>query len=702
MPTINLTPEDDVQTYQSSTGLIVNGLGGADTLTLGTDSTGSTLNGGAGNDTLSSEATTGGNRLAGGTGDDRYIISSLDTVIIEGTDESTDVIETSLTVYTLPNNVERLESNRGDTTPLNFKGNSDAFNFLFDGPGNDRLDGADGDDELISSFGDDVLIGGNGNDGYTFLMAPGGVKRNIQIIELGDDPFDAIQTDYDEYVLPDRVDNIIGNFGFGQVVAQRLTGNVGDNRMQDGLLADTLIGLGGNDTLISQWSNDTLIGGAGDDIYQILVGAPDAGPRTVTIVEDAGQGIDSVETDILDYQLPDGIENLRGILFEPGSLSQTLKGNSGANEIQGGAGRDTLIGGLGDDSYIIEAESDDVVVESAGGGFDTIKTAKSWTLGNNIEGLAGTADALILIGNSANNTISTFATGSTLQGNAGDDTIIGEGSNLTLRGDTGNDLIRVLTADSDGSRTRAYGGDGNDRIQLNDATGVTAYGDAGNDRFEVSGFTTDFTLAGGIGNDYYIVSNPDAVFRIIEGSRQGTDTLSVAVDEFNLSSVTNIENLFGNQATGHVLNGNGGSNTIRGFTGNDKLRGEDGDDRLQGGDGNDELRGGLGKDTLTGGLGSDRFVFKSQSERGDTITDFDPTDVLMLENASFKVLKDGKLSSQNLALGNVARDGNDYLIYRKFDGTLWYDDDGSGKGAQRLVANLNDGYDLRADDITII
>jgi Ca2+-binding RTX toxin-like protein len=76
-----------------------------------------------------------------------------------------------------------------------------------------------------------------------------------------------------------------------------------------------------------------------------------------------------------------------------------------------------------------------------------------------------------------------------------------------------------------------------------------------------------------------------------------------------------------------ALHFNIGTENNDGLTGgntNDVLNGLGGDDTLLGQAGNDILIGGLGADTLTGGLGEDIFVYNTEQDAGDIITDFMP------------------------------------------------------------------------------
>jgi hypothetical protein len=111
-------------------------------------------------------------------------------------------------------------------------------------------------------------------------------------------------------------------------------------------------------------------------------------------------------------------------------------------------------------------------------------------------------------------------------------------------------------------------------------------------------------------------------------------------------------------------------------------------DVLGGGLGNDRLWGGPGKDTLTGGKGKDVFVFDSKPNRKtnlDRVKDYTAKDdAIWLENRIFtKLGKQGtelrpKTLNKAFFAFDTAKDGNDYLIYVKQTGRLYYDGDGSG------------------------
>ncbi len=113
------------------------------------------------------------------------------------------------------------------------------------------------------------------------------------------------------------------------------------------------------------------------------------------------------------------------------------------------------------------------------------------------------------------------------------------------------------------------------------------------------------------------------------------------------------------------LIGKGGDDELSGGDNNDGLHGGEGEDTLSGGKGNDTLVGGIGNDTLSGGPGQDRFVFTSNFNDIDTITDFDNQDQLDIRAIIFGVQRNSKAdeflsiehNTDNVTL-KVDRDGN--------------------------------------------
>jgi Ca2+-binding RTX toxin-like protein len=160
------------------------------------------------------------------------------------------------------------------------------------------------------------------------------------------------------------------------------------------------------------------------------------------------------------------------------------------------------------------------------------------------------------------------------------------------------------------------------------------------------------------------------------------------------------------------VNGTNASETINGRSSNDHIKGFGGNDGLNGGDGNDWLYGGAGKDVMVGGGGADGFVFDTKLNKKtnyDTVRDFNVRDdSVYLDNAIFKKLgkgseaNPGKLKKAFFQVGTKADDRDDYLIYNKKTGVLYYDADGSGSAKQVEIAKLSKNLKLTEKDFFII
>jgi Ca2+-binding RTX toxin-like protein len=85
--------------------------------------------------------------------------------------------------------------------------------------------------------------------------------------------------------------------------------------------------------------------------------------------------------------------------------NDTLIGNDGDDALDGGAGADSMSGGSGDDHYYVD-NIGDKIVDSANGGYDTVDSSVTYTLGGTLERLfMGDADGIDGTGNSLDNYI---------------------------------------------------------------------------------------------------------------------------------------------------------------------------------------------------------------------------------------------------------------------------------------------------------
>jgi hypothetical protein len=79
-----------------------------------------------------------------------------------------------------------------------------------------------------------------------------------------------------------------------------------------------------------------------------------------------------------------------------------------------------------------------------------------------------------------------------------------------------------------------------------------------------------------------------------------------------------------------------------------------------------------------------------------------------LDNAVFKTLGKGsdaspkELKKAYFTVGDEAKDKNDFVIYDKKKGVLYYDADGSGSKAQVEIATLKKGLKLTYHDFFVI
>ena len=147
-----------------------------------------------------------------------------------------------------------------------------------------------------------------------------------------------------------------------------------------------------------------------------------------------------------------------------------------------------------------------------------------------------------------------------------------------------------------------------------------------------------------------------------------------------------------------------GNDTIVGSNGiGDLLFGYNGNDSISGRAGTDDIDGGRGRDRLSGGPGNDTFYFDFglAAANVDTITDFRHAyDKIGLDKVFFpKLNASPTLNPGFFHLGTAAADANDYLVYDRSTGRLFYDKDGSGPAHAQLFAILSNHAALSIHDL---
>jgi Ca2+-binding RTX toxin-like protein len=627
------------------------------------------LNGGAGNDILL--AGEGADRLDGGLGVDtvdysQVVSSSVTLTLIAGA-KAAGAGAGAAQADTLAG----IENITGTGLADAITGDINA-NVLDGGAGDDALNGGAGDDTLIGGAGGDTLTGGDGADVYV-------VDANDIVIETATVGTDRIETQESSYSLAalGAVENLTytgtASFtGFGNALANVMTGGAGDDALAGYAGADTLNGGGGSDILEGGVGADSLNGGLGIDT------ASYAGAAVGVVASLAAASMNTGDALGDSYV---SIENLLG-----SGYADTLLGDSGANEIAGGAGDDVLDGAAGADR-LIGGDGNDMLIGGAGidsfdggDGVDTVSYA----------GAAATRDGVNYYGVTASlagdpgdyaGAGETFTSIENLTGSAYRDELTGDSSANVLKGLAGNDILD--------------GGDGADTLD----------GGAGNDALD--GGTGDDTLIGGLGVDAFTGGDGIDTVSYAAASaavRADLSGLLTGLGEALGDTFATVENLIGS-GFNDTLAGDGGSNRLEGGAGNDTLAGRAGDDTLLGGAGADTLNGGLGSDTLTGGAGRDAFVFDAALDGSvDTLMDFDTlSDQLRLDDAIFGGLgATGRLADAAFVSGVAATAATAQIIYDAASGALFYDADGVGAGAAIQFATLDNHTTLSASNIVLI
>jgi len=488
-----------------------------------------TLNGGFGNDTM-----------LGGAGDDTYIVDATGDVVTENASEGTDIVQASVT-WTLGSNVENLILT--GTAAINATGNT-LDNVLVGNTSNNTLTGGAGNDSLDGGAGTDTLIGGAGNDSYTVDATGDVVTENAS---EGTDTVNSSVT----WTLGSNLENLT----LTGTAAINATGNT---------LVNTLRGNAANNLLNGGTGNDTMLGGAGDDTYVVDTTGD-------VLTENANEGTDTVQSGVT-WTLGSNLENLTltGTTAINGtgnaldnrltgnSANNTLTGGAGNDVLDGGTGNDTMLGGAGNDSYVVNVTTD-VVTENANEGTDTVNSAVTWTLGNNLENLTltgtsainGTGNALanLLTGNSANNTLTSGAGNDTLDGGAGNDTMLGGAGDDSYFVNVASDVVTENANEGTDTINSAVTWTLGNNVENLALTGTAAINGTGNALANtLVGNSAANTLTGGEGADtYWGAAGNDAL----------TDTSTTSADVYR----------FGRGDAQDTLRDSGGSDRLEFLSG---------------------------------------------------------------------------------------------------------------------------------------
>ena len=218
----------------------------------------------------------------------------------------------------------------------------------------------------------------------------------------------------------------------------------------------------------------------------------------------------------------------------------------------------------------------------------------------------------------------------------------------TLAASGGAKLTYALEGEKSGSKTGTYG-----TFKLDSKTGMYSY-------------TPDDKAVEALSDS----AAESFILTVSDGTNSATATLTI-----NLAGAVD------------VRTGTANNDRLTGTEGKDSLSGGAGGDAITGGAGDDTINGGAGKDVLTGSSGNDTFVFDSLfATDADSIKDFTAGDRLAFDVAIFAQLNGA--NTTNFFAGTKADGSDDYLIFDKKSGKLYYDVDGSGSTAQILIATV--------------
>ncbi|MHB1124547.1 MAG: calcium-binding protein [Ramlibacter sp.] len=587
------------------------------------------LHGGAGDDTLygydGADTLAGGagwDRLDGGAGSDTYLFGAGDGMDIVVSDSDgidslrlAGVSAANVTLYRVSSPPAANIAYRGDSLVIQLNS------------GSDQLWIANYFDAATQGYVENIVLDDGTSWDYATVMsrlvapAQGGsadtqtgtTRANTFTVDHWSDVVnDPSYTDNDtaaasvSWKLPDTVNNLnltgsLNLFAQGGAWTDTLRGNTGSNWFE------YVVTDGGG-------YPDTMIGGAGDDVYVVRADmqdvVPDADPSDLggaVIVELAGQGIDTLITGYWSARLPDHVENLA--MARPNAMDElSFRSNQTSDYTH------RLIGNsLGN---VI----DSTLYESAASSqqWFSDRDRPSWT------------------------NLLSFR----LDGGAGADTLVGGIWHNIYVIDNPQDVVVETGVDKDGndrsndtvetpletSLLTQYSNIEN--VTLVGTAAVSATGDHRNNRLDGSLNSAANLLAGGLGDDVYVVGVGDVV---VENVGEGIDTLLVPIG-FNgtlrLADYPNVEHLrLLAQAGSLDAAGTAEDNELTGSLADNRLWGEDGDDvladqylgdilytnkyrevvvnaaadqdQLYGGAGDDVLVSRGGVDMLDGGAGDD-------------------------------------------------------------------------------------------------
>jgi Ca2+-binding RTX toxin-like protein len=685
----------------------ISGSGGNDTLDGGADRDmlqgawgNDLLLGGAGADTL--YGITGADTLRGGDGDDRLMGGESDDVLVGGAGVDNLFGEGGNDIYQFGRGSghDRISLYGSTRAP-----NSQDRVVLDAGIGmSDLLLKRDGNHLVVQLVGSNDQISVDSyfrfdseQDALLLQFSDGTVWSSADIVARTTTPtvtmttdalgIDTVTTD-SSYRLGADTENLTLTGTYNASLAGNggtnvLTGNAGDNVFNgpgfwvyDPLMDLDLLDKSGDSAY--HLGRVTMVGGAGNDVY--FVGVPgdstnygssqnDYLPSNMVIVENPGEGNDTVISYANSTTLAANVENLVGLsqhewnnisYFSNGGFAESKPiphqyiGNDLSNlidasrvqgpvELDGGAGADTLMGtAFGPNHYFVDNPGDVVVVYAGSGAQgQTVTSSINYNLGANVSNLtlaptsagrSGTGNALDNVLNSANAGL--------VQTSPGVWAMFGVGDVLTGLG--GNDTYYIDETDfvveaPNGGWDVVYGGQlvAANLLNVEELHGEGVVGDARDNLIYGSG-------QGGLGND--------------------------TISDFNLA-FDHVASLDGPTPFRWVGYSNASDVNVVQVIG--------------GGEGDDMLTTTFGRDAITGGHGDDRVVVR---DMGYSVSSFWGGNTYSVR--------------PNPTVFFTRGDGHDRVEFQDYGAHLTRDDIRYGYDARRSVALSFDPTDIDITDLT--
>jgi Ca2+-binding RTX toxin-like protein len=579
----------------------------------------------------------------------------------------------------------------------------------FDEDGSDLLEGKEGNDTLFGGTGNDVVLGGEGDD----VLHGGPNKHYNGEYEYGDGPGGYV--DGETHTPADLLDGGEGNdWAF---VTYAGVVNLDNNNEQLAITLDMTHD--GAMVMI----DDTFYGELLKSIEKLTFTSGDKADYLI-----ATDGDDDITTN-------DGDDHV-----EARGGDDLVRKGLGALDIDGGDGTDTLWldrnGDIGAISFDVETGVFKIDDEDMGKAahFESLVFAGA-NHGNDVTGaadgnnqLTGGADIDTLTGGNIADTIVGGAGDDLLTGLNGDDSIVGgEGKDQILAGSGDDDVSIVMDGEFEKGETYDGGSD-TDTLHIDffgkskwDLSGATIQGF---EQLEIDNYPFAPSYSVKIGTaqllgfkeiDLSFDTNNHLVLQMADKGKLAFANEVLAFRTLQLANGGQVADF--RHATGSTTGPANVFPEVLGGTGNDTIFGRNqkgldffadggkGNDTITAGASDSGLDGGAGNDILTGDKGEDDFKFDtalSAKTNVDLIKGFQHgIDDIRLSPNLFAAIGDD-LEASELRFGTKAVDKDDYLIYNKKTGELFYDQDGSGKKFEAIeFADLDKKPQLDVDDFTL-